>query len=49
MSSTKPKSSPIDILNAKQCRVNHGLKKRIRDMELQKKSKRIMVRIWKKL
>ena len=30
--------SPIDIPNASQCRVNHGIKKRIRDMELQKKA-----------
>ena len=34
-------SSPIGISNAKQCRVNHGLKKHIRDMELQKKAKKL--------
>ena len=34
-------SSPINIPNAEQCRVNHRLKRRIRDMELQKTAKEL--------
>ena len=34
-------SSPIDIPNAEQCRINHGLKRRIHYMEIQKKAKEL--------